>query len=189
MIITLAATAALSCASATAILAANHSITVRAGNLVFQGEVTFRPKALPKSKTAPISFHGTASVATANGSHVPPAQTVHLQVDKHFKIESTGLSSCTIGKIEATTPSQAMKACGKALIGKGSATAQVEFPESLPFSAKGPILGFNGPRVGGYPEMLYYVYVRRAGADRPRRGRQALQGHRPIRLQNRCHGP
>ena len=126
---------------------------------MLQGEAAFRPKALPKNKTAPISFHGTASVTTANGSHVPPAQTVHLQVDKHFRIESTGLPSCTVGKIEATSPSQAMKACGPALIGKGSATAQVEFPESLPFSAKGPILGFNGPTVGGYPEMLYYVYV------------------------------
>ncbi len=156
---TLAAIAALSCASATAILAANHAFTVRVGNLVLQGEAAFRPKALPKNMTAPISFHGTASVSTANDTHVPPAQTVHLQVDKHFKIESTGLSSCTSDKIEATTPSQAMKACGPALIGRGSATAQVEFPESLPFSAKGPVLGFNGPTVGGYPEMLYYVYV------------------------------
>jgi hypothetical protein len=159
MIMMLAAIAALGCASATTILAANHAITVRAGNLVFQGEAAFRPRALPKNKMAPISFHGSASVATANGSHVPPAQTVHLQVDKHFRIESTGLPSCTVGRIEATSPSQAMKACGKALIGKGSASAQVEFPESLPFSAKGPILGFNGPTVGGYPEMLYYVYV------------------------------
>jgi hypothetical protein len=159
VIIVLAALAALSCASATTILAANHAITVRAGNLVFQGEAAFRPKALPKNKMAPISFHGSASVETANGTHVPPAQTVHLQVDKHFRIESTGLPSCAVGKIEATSPSQAMKACSPALIGKGSATAQVEFAESLPFSAKGPILGFNGPTVGGYPEMLYYVYV------------------------------
>jgi hypothetical protein len=159
MIVVLAAIAALSCASATAILAANHLITVRAGNLVFRGEAAFRPMALPKNKTAPISFHGTASVETANGSHVPPAQTVHLQIDKHFRIESIGLPSCTVGKIQASAPSQAMKACGPALIGKGSASAQVEFPESVPFSAKGPILGFNGPVVGGYPEMLYYVYV------------------------------
>ena len=119
----------------------------------------FSPSALPKNKPAPISLHGRASVATANGSHVPPAQTVDFQVDKHFRIESTGLPSCTVGKIEASSPSQAMKACGSALIAKGSAGAQVEFPESAPFSAKGPILGFNGPRVGGYPEMLYYVYI------------------------------
>jgi len=157
--IALAVTAALSGVSAAVILAANHSITVHAGNLVLQGEATFSPSALPKNKTAPISFHGSASVATADGSHVPPAQTVHIQVDKHFRIESTGLPSCTVGKIEASSPADAMKACGDALIAKGSAGAQVEFPESAPFSAKGPILGFNGPSVGGYPEMLYYVYV------------------------------
>ncbi len=159
MAIAVAATAALSGASATVIFAASHSITVHAGNLVLQGEAVFSPSALPKNKPAPISFHGSASVATADGSHVPPAQTVHIQVDKHFRIESTGLPSCTVGKIEASAPSQAMKACGPALIAKGSARAQVEFPESVPFSAKGPILGFNGPSVGGYPEMLYYAYI------------------------------
>ena len=157
--IALVAIAALSCASATAILAAGHTITVRDGNLVIQVEGMISPRALPKSKTAPVSFHGSGSVATADGSHVPAAQTVDLQIDKHIRIESNGLPSCTVGKIEASSPSEAMKACGTALIGKGTAAAQVQFPESLPFSAKGPLFGFNGPTVGGYPEMLYYVYV------------------------------
>jgi len=158
-IITLATIAALSGASATTILAAGNATTIRTGNLVLQAEGVISPKALPKNKMTPISLHARGSVATADGSHVPPAQAVHLQIDKHFRIESTGLPSCTVGKIEATPPSQAMKACGSALIGRGSGTAQVEFPEQAPFSAKGPLLGFNGPRVGGYPEMLWYVYV------------------------------
>ncbi|HWW67947.1 MAG TPA: hypothetical protein VNY83_08180 [Solirubrobacterales bacterium] len=155
----LAATAVLSSVSATAILAAGNAITIRAGNLVLQAEGVITPKALPKNRMTPISLHARGSVATADGSHVPPAQTVHLQVDRHFRIESTGLPSCTAVKIKASAPSQAIKACGPALIGRGSGAAQVEFPESAPFSAKGPLLGFNGPRVGGYPEMLWYVYV------------------------------
>jgi hypothetical protein len=155
----LSALTVLSCASAAMTLAANQTITVRAGNLVFRGRAAFRPKALPKSEMTPISFHGTGSLETADGSHVPPAQTVHLQIDRHFRFEFTGLPSCTLGKIEARTPPQAMKACGPALFAKGTASAQVDFPESIPFSAKGPVLGFNGPTVGGYPEMLYYVYV------------------------------
>lgn len=158
-LVALATIAVLSCASAATLFAASHAITVRAGSLIFHGEAAFRPKALPKNRMAPISFRGSASLTSDDGSHVPPAQSVHLQVDRHFRIESTGLPICTVGKIEATTPSQAMKACGPALIGKGSASAEVAFPESAPFSAKGPVLGFNGPSVGGYPEMLYYVYV------------------------------
>ena len=42
-----------------------------------------------------------------------------------------------------------MKACGDALIGKGTSTAQVQFPESAAFEAKGPLLAFNGPASGG----------------------------------------
>ncbi len=158
-IIALLATAALSCASAAAIPAADHPITVRVGDLVFHGEDAFLPRALPKNRMTPISFHGSASLATTDGSHIPPAETVHLQVDRHFRFDSAGLPSCVPGRIEATAPSQAMKACGPALFAKGSASAQVEFPESVPFTARGPVLGFNGPSSGGYPEMLYYAYV------------------------------
>ncbi len=157
--------AALSCVSAATIFAANYGTTVLAGNLVIHIQGALSPTALPKNKMVPVSFHASASVETANGSHVPPALSARLQVDKHIRIDTTGLPSCTPGKIEATSPSQAMKACGRALIGKGSAAAQVEFPESLPFTAKGPLLAFNGPSVGGaygghgYPEQLYYIYV------------------------------
>jgi hypothetical protein len=145
--------------AAIAIGAANGTTTIRAGNLVLQAEGVFSPKVLPRHTWAPITLNGHGSVATADGSHVPPVQSVHLQVDKHLRIESTGLPSCPLGKIEATTPSQAMKACGAALIGNGHATAEVAFPESAPFSAKGALLGFNGPTVRGYPEMLFYVNV------------------------------
>ena len=150
---------ALGCASAATILAAGNATTIRAGNLVLRAEGVINPKALPKNKMAPISLHASGSVTTVDGSHIPPPQTLDLQVDKHYRIESTGLPSCTAGKLQATTPSRAMKACGAALMGKGYANAQVEFPESAPFSVKGPLLGFNGPMVGGYPEMLYYTYV------------------------------
>jgi hypothetical protein len=158
-IVVFAAVAALSCASAATILAAGNSTTVRAGNLVLHAEGTFSPKAMPKNKFAPISFHGNDSVETVDGSHVPPAETVHLQIDRHFRIESTGLPSCTLAQIKASPPSHAMKACGPALIGKGHASAQAAFPEQAFINAKGVLLAFNGPSVGGYPEMLFYTYV------------------------------
>jgi hypothetical protein len=161
----LAVLVALSSVSAAKILAANYATTIRYGNLVVHIEGVLTPKALPKNRMAPISFHASASVATVDGSHVPPALSAQLQVDKHISIDTAGLPSCTPGKIEASSPSRAMKVCGPALIGRGSAAAQVEFPESLPFAAKGPLLAFNGPSAGGgygghgYPEQLYYIYV------------------------------
>ena len=59
-------------------------------------------------------------------------------------------------------PSEAMKSCGGALVGKGRIAAQVQFPESTPFNAKGPLLIFNGPAGAGgpaYPEMFFYTYI------------------------------
>lgn len=155
-------------AIAAAILMAAGSasaVTVLAGNLSIQIDGATSPRALPKSRMAPISFHGSASVATNDGSHIPPAQSTQLLVDKHIAIDTTGLPTCTLAQIQSSPPAAAMKACGDALIGKGTSMAQVQFPEQAPFTAKGPLLAFNGPSSGGgyggkgYREQLYYVYA------------------------------
>jgi hypothetical protein len=144
--------------------ASASAVTVLAGNLSIKINGATRPKALPKNRMAPIGFHGSASVATRDGSHIPPALSTELLVDKHIKIDTTGLPTCTLAEIESSPPKQAMEACGDALIGKGTSTAQVQFPEQAAFTAKGPLLAFNGPSSGGYgnggyQEQLYYVYA------------------------------
>jgi hypothetical protein len=140
--------------------------TVLAGNLLIKINGHTSPKALPKTEMAPVGFQGSASIATRDGSHIPAALGTRLQVDKHIGLDTTGLPTCSLGQIEARTPAEAMKACGDALIGRGTSTAQVQFPESAPFEASGPLLAFNGPSGGGgayggsgYNEQLYYVYA------------------------------
>jgi hypothetical protein len=134
--------------------------TVRAGDLVITLDGAASPRALPKSKLEPISFQANAAIATNDGSHVPPILSSDLQVDKHIRFDTTGLPTCAPDQLRATSPSEAMKACGAALIGKGTSSAQVEFPESAPFTAKGPLLIFNGPTgANGYPEQIYYVFA------------------------------
>jgi hypothetical protein len=140
------------------------AVTVLAGNLSIEIDGATSPKRLPRHTMAPISFHGSASVATVDGSHIPPAQSTELLVDKHIAIDTTGLPSCTLAQLQSQDPAAAMKACGDALIGKGTSTAQVQFPEQAAFTAKGPLLAFNGPSSGGYGgkgyrEQLYYVYA------------------------------
>jgi hypothetical protein len=142
------------------------AVTVLAGNLLIKINGSTSPSALPKNRLAPIGFHGSASVSTRDGSHVPAALGTQLLVDRHIELDTTGLPICTLAKLRATAPAQAMKACGDALLGKGTSTAQVQFPEQPPFEAKGPLLAFNGPPSGGggyggegYNEQLYYVYA------------------------------
>ncbi len=141
------------------------AVTVLAGNLLIKINGSTSPRVLPKNKLAPIGFHGSASVSTRDGTHIPAALGTQLLVDKHIKLDTTGLPTCTLAKLRASSPAQAMKTCGDALLGKGTSTAQVQFPEQAPFEAKGPLLAFNGPSGGGgyggggYNEQLYYVYA------------------------------
>jgi hypothetical protein len=138
------------------------AVTVQAGNLIARVDGHTSPKALPKNRLAPISFHGSASLATKDGSHIPAALGTQLLVDKHIRLDTEGLKTCRLGEIEARNPAQAKKACGDALLGSGSSSAQVQFAESQPFEAKGPLLAFNGPAesgYGGYHEQFYYVYA------------------------------
>jgi hypothetical protein len=145
---------------------AASAVTVLAGNLVFEISGHTSPRALPSDHPAPAGFHGSASVATKDGSHIPAALGTEILVDRHIRLDTTGLKTCTLGQLEASTPSQAMAACGDALLGKGTSAAQVEFPESAPFDATGPLFAFNGPATGGggyggggYNQQLYYVYA------------------------------
>jgi hypothetical protein len=151
----LALTAAIGAAGASA-------VTVTEGNLTIKVDGTTDPGALPKTTFAPISFHGSATVSTVDGTHIPPAETTELLVDRHIAIDTTGLPTCSLSQLRASPPAAALQACGAALIGRGTSTAQVQFPEQDPFIAKGPLLAFNGPAergYGGYHEQLYYVYA------------------------------
>ncbi len=139
-------------------------ITVFAGNLLIKIDGSSAPRVLPKDRTAPISFHGSASLSTRDGTHIPPVLSTELLVDRHIELDTAGLPTCTAAELQARSPDQAMKACGGALLGKGTSTAQVQFPEQQAFEAKGPLLAFNGPASGayrgsGYNEQLYYVYA------------------------------
>jgi hypothetical protein len=152
-------------AAIVAVLAAAASasaVTVTEGNLTIDVEGATSPRTLPRTMMAPISFHGSASVSTVDGTHIPPAESTELLVDKHIAIDTTGLPTCKLSELKASPPTAAMAACGDALIGKGTSTAQVQFPEQSSFIAKGPLLAFNGPAepgYGGYHEQLYYVYA------------------------------
>ncbi len=136
------------------LLAMNSGTTILAGNLVIHIEGALSPKALPKNKMAPVSFHASASVSTANGSHVPPALGAELQVDKHISIDTAGLPVCTSAKIEASSPSQAMKACGPALIERAEPPPR-SIPRIAPLYRQGPTACLQRPvgrwRVGTTP--------------------------------------
>ena len=134
-------------------------VVIKAGNLVITANGGISPTALPKSELAPVKANIEGSVTTSDGSHTPAATRVIVDVDKNFAIDAKGLPVCKQGQLEASTTAAAKKACPNAIIGSGTAEAEVEFPESSPFKARGPLVFFNGGVKGGATLLLIHFYA------------------------------
>lgn len=133
--------------------------TVKVGNLIADIDGTITPTKLPRKKPAPITLKLSGALRTADKSHPPAIKQVYLEFDRQGKLNTKGLPSCKVGKLQSTLTSQAKKACGSALIGSGRAEAQIAFPEQAPFSAGGPLLIFNGSK-GRKQLLILHVYAK-----------------------------
>lgn len=153
-----AAITALVALGALAIAGASAQI-VRVGNLEMEIDGNVSPKALPKRKPAPITLNLEGSLKTVDGTHPPAAKEVFLEFDRNGHLNTKGLATCTMGKLQSTLTTQARRSCGAALIGVGRAEAQVKFPEQAPFKAGGPLLIFNGSK-GAKQKLLIHVYAK-----------------------------
>ncbi|HEX6230048.1 MAG TPA: hypothetical protein VFZ41_11375 [Solirubrobacterales bacterium] len=101
-----------------------------------------------------------STIRTADGTHPPAAKTLSLEFDKHASIHTTGLPTCSVGRLLNTLTAQARSICRKALVGTGRAGAEILFPEQPPFFASGKMLIFNGRPKGGRKVLIFHVYAR-----------------------------
>lgn len=142
-----------------ALAAGEKPVSVRAGNLIFTVTGNASPKKLPRRGLAPVSFHTSGRIATVDGGHPPAISEVTLDTGKAGNIEADKFPSCAQGRLEATTTEQAKSACGDAIVGTGLGEVEVQFPESAPFTAKGPLILFNGGERNGKALLLVHAYV------------------------------
>jgi hypothetical protein len=154
----LALLVAVAATGAGAALAASPTVVHR-GNLVLAIDGSVVPKKLPRAKLAPIKLRASGKIATADGSQPPAARYVTVDFDKHGTINPEGLASCPVGQLVAQDPQHALRACKSALVGTGRAQVRVEFPESEPFYASGPLHLFNGGVHHGVTTMYIHAYV------------------------------
>jgi hypothetical protein len=155
-IIALALLLLLACCAGVA--AADREV-VRLGNLYLADDGGITPSKLPRHGSAPISARLEAEIGTTDGSHPPALDHIDLDIDRTIAIDADGLPTCKRGQIEATSDSAAKRACPDAVIGSGSATVEVAFPEQEPFSSTGPVLLFNGGVRGKTTLVLLHAYV------------------------------
>jgi hypothetical protein len=132
---------------------------IRAGNLFLRDDGGIAPSKLPRHSQAPISAHIDAAIGTIDGSHPPAVKTLNIDFDKSIQVNARGLPACRRGRLEASPTDAAKAACPDAIVGSGVGEVEVAFPEQAPFSAKGPIVLFNGGVHGGASLLFVHAYV------------------------------
>jgi len=132
---------------------------VQVGNLFLVDNGGISPRALPKHEQAPIAGHLHGEIGTTDGTHPPAVRTVIVDFDKTIQLNAKGLPVCKKSKLVAQSTASAKRACPDAIVGSGEGEVEVAFPEQAPFSAKGPIVLFNGGVQGGTTLLFIHAYV------------------------------
>ena len=121
----------------------------------FQGTLT--PKRLPLHGSAPVKVSLSAKISGSAGSPPPLLRRIAIAINRHGHFEPAGLPVCRLAQIQPTTNVDALRACGRSLVGEGQFSAQVGFTGQAPFPARGKVLAFNGIYKGA-PAILAHVY-------------------------------
>lgn len=133
----------------------------------FHGDIS--PRKLPRTGTAPIAVQMGAKIKGEDPANPPVLERIVLEINSHGVLQSKGLATCSLGKLNSVNSTQAKKACGEALVGHGNVTSRVTLPGQGAFASNGPLLAFNGKYKGrsaifaqvatGAPLPLTYVIV------------------------------
>jgi hypothetical protein len=149
----LAATAALLLSiSALAVAEVAQKGNVRVS---FDGRIA--PKALPRHGSAPVKVEVETKVAGVGAKAPPRLRQIEIAINRHGRLDPTGLPVCEVEDIQPATTEKALEACRGALVGKGNFEADVSLPEQSAFPSAGEMLAFNGS-YEGKPAVLAHVY-------------------------------
>jgi len=119
---------------------------------------SFSPAKVPKKtyKAGALTTNLVTSY-THPGNAIPGGAVDRTQIylDKNWKINPKAASQCAANKLSNQTMAGAMKACKKALVGTGVATATANGA----FTIRGCVLLFNGKPKGGNPTLQVFTRV------------------------------
>jgi hypothetical protein len=132
------------------------------GEIVQKGalQVSFNggiaPVRLPRSEPTGVTVQTSGKVKTTDRSTPPKLERIVLAINADGKIQTKGLPTCSLTKLESISAAGAEKACGGALVGHGNVTSRVSLPGQGAFASNGGLLAFNG-KVAGKPAILAQV--------------------------------
>jgi hypothetical protein len=147
-----AAVGLLACASlarATVVQEGNIRITVLSQVL---------PYKLPRHGTAPIAVFVSGHLSEPHGGIPSQLQEMSVEVNKHGLLQSKGLPTCKLSKLQPASTERALASCGDALIGSGQFWAHIVLPDQGAYPTHGRLLIFNG-RQKGKPVIFTHIFT------------------------------
>ena len=81
-----------------------------------------------------------------------------VEVNKHGLLQSKGLPSCPLRRIQPASTERALSSCGDALIGSGQFWAHIVLPDQGAYPTHGRLLIFNG-RQKGRPVIFTHIFT------------------------------
>jgi hypothetical protein len=126
------------------------------GNLrgSFNGGIS--PSKLPRTALAPVQVTMEGRIATTDRTTPPKLEKIVLAINKHGKLETKGLPTCSLAKLNSVTATQAKRSCEDALVGHGNVTSRVSLPGQGAFASNAELLAFNG-KLNGHQAVLAQV--------------------------------
>ncbi len=115
------------------------------------------PKRLPREGLAPVAVSLSGQISTTDRSTPPQLSTITMAINRHGRLDPTGLPRCRYHQIQPASTAEAREACASSLIGSGSFKANVALPDQSPFPSNGRVLAFNGA-LHGHPVIYAHIY-------------------------------
>jgi hypothetical protein len=131
---------------------------IQEGNLQISFSGGFTPHALPRDRPAPVRIKIQGAIGTTDGTHPPAVRRIKIAVNRHGRLSTQGLPTCTGPLLQSTSTEAALNRCRPSLVGHGSFGADVEFPSTGPIAATGTMLAFYG-KSNGQQALLLHLYI------------------------------
>jgi hypothetical protein len=128
------------------------------GNVIVSLNGGLSPKKLPRSRRVPVAVHLSGSIGTADGSPLPRLTRLELGLAGPGTLFTRGLPSCHGGRLRNADSHQALRRCGRALVGVGHLEALVVIPGQGPFAIRAHLLAFNGHTMGGRRAIWVHAF-------------------------------
>jgi hypothetical protein len=126
------------------------------GNLIVSFSGAIAPQRLPRSEPAPVAVQMGGKIKTTDRTDPPKLTEIQLDINKNGALQTKGLATCSLRKLESISSAQAKRACADAQVGHGNVTSRVTLPGQGAFATNGPLLAFNG-RHKGKPAIFAQV--------------------------------